>query len=120
VRRDTNLYLEDIIDVCRNIDLYTAGLTFEEFQTDQKTIDAVVRNIEIIGEAARNIPSDVRNQMPEVAWNDAADMRNAIIHGYFAVDLDIVWDVVKTKIAPLVSRISDYLNRSRASRTPRD
>jgi uncharacterized protein with HEPN domain len=48
--------------------------------------------------------------MPEVAWNDAADMRNAIIHGYFAVDLEIVWDVVKTKIAPLASRISEYLS----------
>jgi uncharacterized protein with HEPN domain len=109
VRRDTNLYLEDIVDVCRKIELYTAGLTFAEFEADQKTIDAVVRNIEIIGEAARNIPVEVRSQMSDVAWNDAADMRNAIIHGYFAVDLDIVWDVVKTKIAPLASCIGDYL-----------
>ena len=71
-----------------------------------------MRNIEIIGEAARNIPSDVRLQMPDIAWNDAADMRNAIIHAYFAVDLEIVWDVVKTKIVPLSSRIAEYL-RSR-------
>jgi uncharacterized protein with HEPN domain len=110
VRRDTNLYLEDIVDVCRKIELYTAGLTFADFEADEKTIDAVVRNIEIIGEAARNVPVEVRSQMPDVAWNDAADMRNAIIHGYFAVDLDIVWDVVKTKIAPLASRISEYLS----------
>lgn len=109
MRRDTNLYLEDIVDVCRKIDLYTAGLTFADFEADQKTVDAVVRNIEIIGEAARNIPGDVRSQLPEVAWNDAADMRSAIIHGYFAADLDIVWDVVKTKIAPLASRVSEYL-----------
>jgi uncharacterized protein with HEPN domain len=99
------------VDVCRKIERYTAGLTFEEFEADQKTVDAVVRNIEIIGEAARSIPADVRGQMPDVAWNDAADMRNAIIHGYFAVDLDIVWEVVTTKIAPLASRISEYLRK---------
>lgn len=68
-----------------------------------------MRNIEIIGEAARNIPVDIRAQMPDVAWIDAADMRNAIIHAYFSVDLKIVWDVVTTKIAPLASRISEYL-----------
>jgi uncharacterized protein with HEPN domain len=109
VRRETTLYLEDIVDVCRRIEQYTDGLSFEDFEADQKTIDAVIRNIEIIGEAARNIPADVRAQMPEVAWIDAADMRNAIIHAYFAVDLDIVWDVVKTKVGPLASQISDYL-----------
>jgi uncharacterized protein with HEPN domain len=85
------------------------GLSFQDFEADQKTIDAVVRNIEIIGEAARNIPPDVRAQMPAVAWNDASDMRNAIIHAYFAVDLDIVWDVVKTKVGPLANQISEYL-----------
>ncbi len=114
MQRDTNLYLEDIVEACRKIESYTRGLTFAEFDADSKTVDAVVRNIEIIGEAARNIPADLRGAMPEVAWQDAADMRNAIIHGYFAVDLDIVWDVVKTKIGPLSERISDYLGSTRS------
>ena len=114
MQRDTNLYLEDILEACRKIVSYTRGLTFAEFEADSKTIDAVVRNIEIIGEAARNIPTHVRGEMPDVAWQDAADMRNAIIHGYFAVDLDIVWDVVETKIGPLSERIDDHL-RSRRS-----
>jgi hypothetical protein len=60
----------------RQIELYSASLTFEEFQADQKTIDVVVRNIEIIGEAARNIPAADRGRMPDIAWNDAADVRN--------------------------------------------
>jgi uncharacterized protein with HEPN domain len=109
VRRETNLYLEDIVGVCRKIEHYTAGLTFADFEADPKTVDAVVWNIEIISEAAGNIPSDVRAQMPEVAWSDASDMRNTIIHDISAVDMDIAWDVAKTKVGPLANQISDYL-----------
>lgn len=114
MQRDASLYLEDILAACRKIVSYTRGLTFAEFENDSKTVDAVVRNIEIIGEAARNIPADLRSTMPDIAWQDAADMRNAIIHGYFAVDLDIVWDVVQTKIGPLSERIADHLRSTRS------
>jgi uncharacterized protein with HEPN domain len=109
MKRDPTLYLEDIIGVCRRIEGYTAGLTFEDFRADDMTVDAVVWNIEIISEAARNIPSDVRAQIPEVAWNDAAGMRNAIIHDVTDVDLPLVWDIAKTKAAPLANQISEYL-----------
>jgi uncharacterized protein with HEPN domain len=109
MKRDPTLYLEDIISVCRRIEDYTAGLTFEDFRADDMTVDAVVWNIKVISEAAGNIPSDVRMRMPEVAWNDASALRDAVIHDVTDVDLPLVWEIVRTKAAPLANQISAYL-----------
>jgi uncharacterized protein with HEPN domain len=76
-------------------------LTFERFVKDKKTVDAVVRNLEIIGEATKNIPESARKQYPSVPWRDMAGMRDRLIHGYFGVNLDVVWKTVKERL-PIV------------------
>lgn len=78
--RDWALYLEDILLCCRKVRAFTEGMTFEQFKTDEKTYDAVVRNLEIIGQAAKNIPPSVQALMPEVDWRKPAGLRDIIAH----------------------------------------
>lgn len=85
--RDFQVYLEDIIDAVDSIEEYTSELTYEAFVKDKKTVDAVVRNFEIIGEASKNIPEKVRMEYPSVPWRDMAGMRDRLIHGYFGLTL---------------------------------
>lgn len=84
------------------INEYTAGLTVEAFAADRRTVDAVMRNIQVLGEAARHVPDEVRARFPEVPWQDISDMRNVLVHEYFGVDLDILWQTVTRDLALLV------------------
>ena len=77
-------------------------MTREYFLEDLKTQDAVIRNIEIIGEATKNLSDEIRNKYPEIPWNHMIGMRNRLIHGYFDVNLDIVWDTIRSDLPPLV------------------
>jgi len=110
VQRDPLVFLDDIVEACRKIDLYTAGMTLEQFQGDDRTIDAVVRNFEVIGEAAKNIPADMRARMPEIEWNRVAGMRDVLIHGYFGVELEVVWRAVVESIPVLATAVRKFLN----------
>ena len=94
--RTANLYIKDILDSIKSIREYINGLTFEEFCGKKIVIDAVVRNFEIIGEAAKNTPKNVKSLHREIPWKEMSGMRNKMIHEYFGVDLHIVWKTIQT------------------------
>lgn len=96
--RNTRVYLEDILGAITSIERYTVGLTLEQFTYDSKTQDAVVRNLEIIGEAVKRIPKKVRDAYPHVTWRPAAALRDFLIHEYPSVDAEAVWDTVRNDL----------------------
>ena len=95
--RDYNLYLEDILTAIKNIKKYTKNLKFTDFKKNNLVIDAVVRNLEIIGEAAKNIPVSLRNKSFEIEWKKISGLRNILAHEYFGVDLEVLWDIITNK-----------------------
>ncbi|HHT9106831.1 MAG TPA: HepT-like ribonuclease domain-containing protein [Candidatus Wujingus californicus] len=94
-------YLNDIIESISDIREFTKGMTYEDFTKDRKTIKAVVRSMEIIGEAVNKIPQHIRGNYPEIPWQEIVGMRNKIAHEYFGVDLDIVWQSIEEDFVPL-------------------
>lgn len=103
--RDPRLYLDELIEAAENALRFAAGRGREEFQPGQLVFEAVVRQIEIIGEAATHLPEEIRAQAPAVPWANLIGMRNRLIHGYFAIDPDIVWSVVHDKLPALIPEI---------------
>ncbi len=84
-------------------------MTFDEFMEDELIQDGVVRNLEIIGEAVKHIPEDVKKNYPDIEWRKIAGLRDILIHAYFGIDLDVVWDVVKNKIPELKEKVENIL-----------
>ena len=107
--RNYDLYLQDIVEATDRIASYIEGATRDEFEADQMRIDAVIRNLGIIGEAVKNIPDSIRERYPSVAWHNIAGLRNRVIHVYFNVDMDIIWDVVQSKLPPLRTQIQQLI-----------
>ncbi len=83
--RDMSLYLEDILEACQKIQRYTAGMSFSDFRGDERTYDAVIRNLEIIGEAARNVEPEFQERYPVIEWRSISALRNILAHGYFSI-----------------------------------
>lgn len=106
--REYGDYIEDILDSINAVAKFVKRKNFKDFTKDKKTIYAVVRGIEIIGEATKHIPKSIRNKYPEVPWKDMAGMRDKVIHEYFAVDLKVVWKTATRhlpKIKPLIQKV---------------
>jgi len=110
--RDWRIRIEDILEAASAITRYVEGLSYERFAEDRKTVDAVVRNLEVIGEAARHVPGDVRTRFPDVPWADMADMRNVLIHEYFGVDLPILWKTVTVDLSAVLPALRRVLGGS--------
>lgn len=98
-------YLDDMLEAAEKIERYIDGMSHEEFVSDEKTVDAVRRNLEILGEASKLISEDVREQAPEMPWSEMAGMRDKLIHGYATIDLDIVWQTISEHIPQLRSKL---------------
>ena len=109
-KRTPRLLLEDILDSCKKILEYTKEITFEEFEIDNKTIDAVIRNYEIIGEASNLLPDEIKEKYLEVDWDRIRGFRNRIVHDYFGVDLQIIWKITFDQIPNLILNITRILD----------
>ena len=104
--RDHSVFLRDIVDAIGKIDRYTAGMTYEEFIQNEMAVDAVIRNFEIIGEAASHVPGAIRAKHPAIPWEKMKAMRNIMIHEYFGVDLETLWKTAKESLPALRAEIN--------------
>lgn len=103
--RDWKMRTEDILEAIQRIEEYTRNIRYQQWQKDQKTIDAVVRNIEIIGEATRHIPEEIQQQFANIPWTKMKGMRNILIHEYFGVDNDVLWKTIQNDLPSLKALI---------------
>jgi uncharacterized protein with HEPN domain len=101
--RDGRLYIDDILAAIQRIETYVADMDYPRFANDAKTCDAVIRNLEIIGEAARSLPDEFKLKYPDAEWKKMSGLRNILVHEYFGINNAIVWDIVTTKLGPLKS-----------------
>lgn len=109
-KRELGDYLQDILTHIEAANRFVDGMTFQEFERDEKTIFALVRALEIIGEAIKQIPTSLREKYPHIPWRGFTGMRDKLAHVYFGVDLEIVWSTAQEDLAQLVPVIQSLLN----------
>jgi uncharacterized protein with HEPN domain len=109
--RDPVAALEDMRDAILTIESYTQGYSYEEYQNDKKTQDAVIRNFEILGEAATHVPDDIRASTPDIPWTRVIGLRNTVIHHYFGIDHATVWFILQKQLPPLREQVISLLSR---------
>ncbi len=112
MKKDNKIFLQHILDSISDIEKYTEGFSGEDFENDIKTQDAVMRKLEIIGEAVKNLPDSLKNENPEIPWKEIAGTRDVLIHEYFGVDVDIVWNVVKKDIPVLKEQVERLMKNN--------
>lgn len=109
MKRDYRIFINDILECIAKIEKFVEDMNFEEFLKDEKTKSAVVRELEVIGEATKNIPKSIRQRYESLPWSQMAKTRDKIIHFYFGVDYEIVWKVVKERLPEIKSSIEEVL-----------
>jgi len=107
--RDWRFYIEDMVEFAEKALSYTEGMSQSEFLSDSRTYDATLRNIELIGEAARHIPTSVREAYPHINWRGIVGARNHVAHGYLGLDDDIIWDVIQSDLPELIPDLRSLL-----------
>ena len=107
--RDWRLRIDDILSAIDKIQRYTEGMTGESLATDEKTLDAVLHDVTVIGEAARNVPAEIVERHPEVPWAAMGDMRNVVVHEYFGVLVETLWTTITDDLPPLLLQLRALL-----------
>ncbi|MCF8033716.1 MAG: DUF86 domain-containing protein [Desulfarculaceae bacterium] len=107
MKRDYADYIADMAESAKDIMAFTKGMTFDEFSADKKTQYAVIRSLEILGEAAKKIPDSIRKKYPSVPWKQMAGTRDKLIHEYHGVDLAIIWAVVEDELPKVIEEIEE-------------
>jgi uncharacterized protein with HEPN domain len=108
-KREWKLLFEDIIECINKIEEYTDDLTFDDFEESNLVTDAVIRNIEIIGEASKNIPAEIQQSFSDIPWQKLRGIRNRIVHDYFDVDRKIIWFIVTNELLILKNSLQSHL-----------
>lgn len=109
--REARAFIQDMLEAARRILDYTRGMAYANFRQDYKTQDAVLRNLEVLGEAAKNVPDDVYGQYPGLPWKEMAGTRDRLIHHYFGVNLDIVWGIIELELPGVVAELKTILEQ---------
>lgn len=115
-KRTSLLFLKDILDSIQKIEKYTEGLSLEQLKKQEMVVDAVVRNFEIIGEAVKKVPKDIKRKYPEVAWKEAAGFRDILIHDYFGIEIQAVHDTIKNNLPEFKKHITTALRKEKAAK----
>ncbi len=108
--RQWKLYLEDILSAIDKVQRYTHSMDLDRFRASDITIDAVIRNFTIIGEAARQIPSEIEQRYSDVPWHKMRSLRNIVVHEYFGVDMRIVWETIHKDLPPIVPLLKNVMD----------
>lgn len=110
-KRGDKEFVIDMLISCQNIMEYTEGMDFSKFREDKKTKDAVIRNIEILGEAVKRLSTQIKEKYPEVEWNEIARTRDKIVHFYFGIDEEIIWDIINKDIPVLKQKLEKIIEQ---------
>ncbi len=111
-KRNWKILIEDILEAINKIEKYVKDMDFEDFAGDSMVVDAVVRNIEIIGEASNRIPDDIKLRLDNIPWKQLKGIRNRIVHEYFGIDISIIWEIVKHDLPDLKTSLIKSIDQN--------